>query len=307
MMLHLSILQTMLNGCCDFIAQCIIVRINHHDCTYHPFYSTKYSKIYRCWIVYGQDIRVTIMPALLAIAYLGQSIYLYLISWFQLSPLATWLASAGSIKAIIIPGTDWQYQALNPTWEFPETSIWNSEDLGTDIQQGEASISAPISVPMPEGQISETTWGVPVTLTSFAFSMAVNTLVTGLIVLKILKVFIEVRSTSVERTLGTTGGTKLQHIIFVLIESGMALFVIQLVRFFCYLPLRSGQAYNVIVGINEMFNVIIGSVYIYFFFVLLTTFTWLGHHTNNNFGAGLNENILRWQRILQGSCRESLF
>ena len=63
--------------------------------------------------------------------------------------------------------------------------------------------------------------------------MTVNALVTGLIVFKILKVFLEVKVTSVEQTLGSlssTGGTKLRHIIFIIIESGMALFAIQLVR-----------------------------------------------------------------------------
>ena len=64
--------------------------------------------------------------------------------------------------------------------------------------------------------------------------MAVNALVTGLIVFKILKVFLEVRATSVEQTLGSllnsTGGPKLRHITFIIIESGMALFAIQLAR-----------------------------------------------------------------------------
>jgi TRAP-type mannitol/chloroaromatic compound transport system permease small subunit len=63
--------------------------------------------------------------------------------------------------------------------------------------------------------------------------MAVNALMTGLIVFKILKVFLEFKPTSVERTLGSlssTGGSKLRHIIFIIIESGMALFAIQLVR-----------------------------------------------------------------------------
>jgi hypothetical protein len=69
---HLQIIQTTVNGCCDFLAQCILVRINH--CTYHPFYSPKSSKIYRCWIVWGQNIRVVIVPSILAIIYLGQSI-----------------------------------------------------------------------------------------------------------------------------------------------------------------------------------------------------------------------------------------
>ena len=74
MLFHLSIAQGTLNGCCDFIAQCTLVRINH--CTYHPFYSPKSSKIYRCWIVWGKNIRVVIVPLFLAIIYIGQSIYL---------------------------------------------------------------------------------------------------------------------------------------------------------------------------------------------------------------------------------------
>ena len=74
-------LQITASGCCDFFAQCILVRINH--CTYHPFYSPKSSKIYRCWIVWGQNIRVVIIPSFLAVAYLGRSIYLHLISRLQ--------------------------------------------------------------------------------------------------------------------------------------------------------------------------------------------------------------------------------
>ena len=75
------LLQTTANGCCDFLAQCILVRINH--CICHPFYWPKFSKIYRCWIVWGHDIRVVIIPSFLAIAYLGQPSYLLLISRFQ--------------------------------------------------------------------------------------------------------------------------------------------------------------------------------------------------------------------------------
>ena len=159
---------------------------------------------------------------------------------------------------------------MNPTWEYP---VWDSdyEGLGSENQQGEAPISAPISGPITFvlGQIFETTWGVPWTLTGFALSMAVNTLVTGLIVFKILKVFLEVKaaSTSVERTLGATGSTKLRHVIFVIIESGMALFAIQLVRVVLYLQSAAGpNAYNLVIGINEMFNVIIGSVHFLPFF-----------------------------------------
>jgi hypothetical protein len=70
---HLTIIQTTASGCCDFLAQCILVRINHCQCIYyHPFYSPKSSKIYRCWIVWGQTIRVVVVPSILAITYLGQ-------------------------------------------------------------------------------------------------------------------------------------------------------------------------------------------------------------------------------------------
>ena len=52
--------------------------------TYHPVYSPKFSKIYRCWIVWGKNIHVVIIPSFLAIVSLGQSSYLHLISRSQL-------------------------------------------------------------------------------------------------------------------------------------------------------------------------------------------------------------------------------
>ena len=105
----------------------------------------------------------------------------------------------------------------------------------------------------------------PVTITSFVMTMALNSLVTGLIVFRILQVFLQVKaaSTSVERSLGSTGGTKFQQIIFVIIESGMTLLVIQLVRTVLWVVLPatpSGPeffAFEYVVCINEMFNVII--------------------------------------------------
>jgi hypothetical protein len=92
----------------------------------------------------------------------------------------------------------------------------------------------------------------------------VNALVTGLIVFKILKVFLEVKSTttSVERTLGSTGGTKLRHIIFVIIESAMALFAIQVVRLVLSQGLWDGFVpFDLVFGIAQMLNVIIRSVH----------------------------------------------
>ena len=104
-------------------------------------------------------------------------------------------------------------------------------------------------------------------ITGLATSMTVNALVTGLIVYKILKVFLEVNPIFDEQTLGSTGGAKLRHVIFVIIESGMALFAIQLIRLvFSNLPVES--AYDILdylISINEMFNVIIRSVNFYLF------------------------------------------
>jgi len=70
-------------------------------------------------------------------------------------------------------------------------------------------------------------------------------------------VFLQVKAatTSTERILGSGGGTPLRHIIFVVIESGMALFAIQLVRLvITLLPDLALVVLNVILGTNEMFN-----------------------------------------------------
>ena len=103
--------------------------------------------------------------------------------------------------------------------------------------------------------------------------MAVNTLMTGLIVFKILKVFLEVNAISIEQTLGSTENTKLRHIIFIIIESGMALFAIQLVLLVLVILATQSKSQNtpnlnivyLVTGIHKMFNVIINSIHFYFF------------------------------------------
>ena len=106
-------------------------------------------------------------------------------------------------------------------------------------------------------------WPNTVFITGLAASMAVNTLVTGMIVLRILKAT-GVKPTSVERTLGSAGGNKFRHIMFIIIESGMALFAIQLVRFvlgFISVPVEQvpflRAAGDIVLVINQMLNVII--------------------------------------------------
>ena len=112
--------------------------------------------------------------------------------------------------------------------------------------------------------------GVILGLTSLVISLTVNTVVTGLIVLRILKVYWMARPTSEEQTLGVHGANgKLQSVIFLIIESGMAMFSVQLVRVVLML-LNLSIVINFVVGINQMLFVIIRSVI--FFSIPLISF-----------------------------------
>ena len=103
-------------------------------------------------------------------------------------------------------------------------------------------------------------------ITGWAASMVVNALVTGMIVFRIHKVT-EARPSTLP------GGNKVRHIMFIIIESGMALFAIQLVRLVMYIIPASFEqggyfiaAYDIAVVVNQMLNVnIIRSIHFYFF------------------------------------------
>ena len=222
-MIRIGDVQITVDACCDFISQCIIVRINHSIC--HPIYSAKIFKDLPLLDCVGskysfRDYSFNLVNHILRSVNLSsfdEPITIYRLY------LATWLALAG----------------------------------------------APAS-----GSVSFGWWDT-LELTGLATAMAVNTLVTGLIVFRILKVFkfLGVKPTSVERSLGSTSGTKFRHIVFVIIESGMALFAIQLVRVVIYtLPVQAAQlptyevAIDFVIAINQMLNVIIiRSVHFYFF------------------------------------------
>ena len=112
-------------------------------------------------------------------------------------------------------------------------------------------------------------WTNILSITGLAASMAVNALMTGMIVFRIHKVTRAIPITSIERTLGSTGGDKFRHVMFIIIESCMALFAIQLVRL--GLVFSSGPffyaAYDIVTCINQMLNVIIiRSIHFYFFY-----------------------------------------
>ena len=111
-----------------------------------------------------------------------------------------------------------------------------------------------------------TKWGETLTLTSLAISLTVNTVVTGLIVLRIVKVYLGARSTSKDGDLSAGGGNgKLRSIIFIIIESGMAMSTIQLIRF--VLNILNPDAQYFVIGISQMFNVIVRSVILFFHFI----------------------------------------
>ena len=116
-----------------------------------------------------------------------------------------------------------------------------------------------------QGQFYTADWSYTLAVAGLALSMTVNALVTGLIVFRVFKVFQEVKtSTADNEMLGVTGGSTLRRVIFIIIESGMALFSIQLARLVDSIMSPSTAAGNdahvLITCIHEMLNVIIRSV-----------------------------------------------
>ena len=171
--------------------------------------------------MWGQNIRVIIVPSILTFAYFGPSFYLDSLADLDLLPLVMWLAVNGAYFLV-------------------------------------------------QNEVYETPWGEKLGLTSLIMSMTVNALVTGLIVFKIFKVFREVKSvitTLEDKSLGITGGNKLRSVSFIILESGMALFAIQLARVVTVSPQLAAAtlgaayyAYQIIGVVHEMVNVIIPPV-----------------------------------------------
>ena len=102
-------------------------------------------------------------------------------------------------------------------------------------------------------------------ITAVAVSMTVNVLATGLIIFRLFKVLREVKATSDGRILGTTGGSTLRTVMFIIIESGMALFSIQLFQLLTT-ALANSNIYHLVGYVLQMFNVIIHSEIFTFYF-----------------------------------------
>jgi hypothetical protein len=158
-----------------------------------------------------------IIPSILAVAFLGLSMYLDPLADSDLLPLVMWIAANGSYL-IELSGT------------------------------------------------SDTVSKSTLVVISLTMSMTVNAMVTSLIVFRIFKVIREVQrvTTSEETSLGARG-RKLRSIIFIIIESGMVLFAIQLVRLIT--ELNTGPSGNLLklfavtVGIHQMLGVIISRIF----------------------------------------------
>ena len=148
-------------------------------------------------------------------------------------------------------------------------------------------VTAPLSI--IQGQVHVAEWSDTLAIAGFPLSMAVNALVTGLIVFRILKVFQKVKiSTADSQILGVTGRSTLWRVIFIIIESGMALFSIQLTRLVAAIVNTdaANDAYVLISGIHEMFNVIMTIDHCYV--ILLMIWACLGYYTYHYIGASVN-------------------
>ena len=140
-----------------------------------------------------------------------------------------------------------------------------------------------------EGEISSPVWSRTLGITYIAMSMIVNAMVTGLIVFRIFKVFQEVKPTLDERNLGRR--SRLRPIMFIVIESGMVLFSVQLFRLVVanvWVWTESGVAsntYSFITGIQKMLNVIIHAIST---FLLLIMWAIKGNNTYHHPSASIN-------------------
>ena len=174
-----------------------------------------------------------------------------------------WIVWGYSIRVVMVP-LSLAFAFLRPLIYLHLLTDFNLWFLAIWIAGG----AAPLSI--VQGQWFTADWGAILQLAGLILSMTVNALVTGLIVFRILKVFQGVKAgTADDQILGVTGGSALQRVIFILIESGMALFSIQLARLVVTIVTllttdaayyAVDAAYYLIAAIHGMLNVIMGSV-----------------------------------------------
>ena len=108
---------------------------------------------------------------------------------------------------------------------------------------------------VPNG-ILQAPWGTWLGVAGIVMSMIVNAYATGLIAFKILKVYRDVKPTS-----GSHGGIKFRKVLSIVIESGIALFCIQLIRVVLIINFEMTgsdiplNALEIVIPIHEILNV----------------------------------------------------
>jgi hypothetical protein len=85
-------------------------------------------------------------------------------------------------------------------------------------------------------------WFTPIGLLSFSVSLAVNTIFTGLLVFKIAKVSLALRPEHVH----ARGMQDLTPLISIIVESGLVLFMVQLVLVICFST--KSRAFDLTIG-----------------------------------------------------------
>ena len=181
----------------------------------------------------------------------GTMLIIYFIHLILQKIYRCWIVWGYSIRVVIVPSF-LAFAFLGPLIYLHSPTDFNRWFLAIWIAAG----IAPISI--VQGLVSVPTWSTILAVTGLTLSMTVNALVTG-----IFKVFQEVKTcTADDQILGVTGGTTLRRVIFILIESGAALFSIQLARLVVTIVNNDNDtdAYSIIYGIHQMLNVIMSSV-----------------------------------------------
>ena len=206
-----------------------------------------------------------------------------------------WIVWGYSIRVVIVPSfLAFACLSMLICLHSPiDSNLWS---LAIWTASGTAHVS------IVQDQIYVPEWSNTLSVAGLALSMTVNGLVTGLIVFRIFKVFQEVKtSIADEQILEVTGGSTLRRVIFIIIESGMALFSIQLARLVASIMTTDAavDAYVLLSGIHEMLNVImtINRCYV----ISLIKWACLGYCTYHYLGAGVNEIVFPRREFNGGS------
>jgi len=153
-----------------------------------------------------------------------------------------------------------------------------------------------------KGQVFGPDWEITLLKTAIILSMAVNVLVTGLIVFKILKVYLQVKTTVDGKNSGVTHGSTFRRVIFMLVESGMALFFIQLARLVTSTGIApteaAAKASMVIDYIHPMINGIAPTL------ILVRVSMGLSFHDENSMVEAIDSGSLHFAHIDQSAMPE---